>query len=200
MTLSDLSVLKFMYLYLRFLLILWNSVVLNLPWSLVVDRSAHLSPNSLHLQEPKTMENQCLWQFMALTSSEEYLCPCGHAFQQDSVLTKHQRTCLKTKKCLFSALERAKEVWKDKKQRRTSSTLTQCSDDLAAMQLSLPGLLPTPAVMVVADAMELFAEVRDTFNFVVSAERILRVYDIVAYGTRQYASQHDGLATMDSAN
>ena len=77
---------------------------------------SHLSPNSLRLQEPKVMENQHLQQFMASTSSEEHLCPCGRAFQQDSVLTKHQCTCLKTKKCLFSALERAKEVWKDKKQ------------------------------------------------------------------------------------
>ena len=75
-------------------------------------------------------------------------------------------------------------MWKDKKQRQTSSTLTQCSDDLAAMQLSSPGLLPTPAAMVVADAMELFAEVCDTFDFTVSVERILWVYDIVAYGTQ----------------
>ena len=161
---------------------------------------SHLSPNSLRLQEPKVMENQHLQQFMASTSSEEHLCPCGRAFQQDSVLTKHQCTCLKTKKCLFSALERAKEVWKDKKQRQTSSTLTQCSDDLAAMQLSSPGLLPTPAAMVVADAMELFAEVCDTFDFTVSVERILRVYDIVAYGTQWYTPQHDGPATMDSVN
>ena len=199
-TLSDLSILKFTYRYLRFLLVLWNSVVLNLPWSLVVDCSTHLSPDSLRLQEPKMMGNQRLQQFMASTSLEEHLCPCGRAFQQDSMLTKHQRTCLKTKKRLFSALERAKEVWKDRKWRWTSSTLTQCSDDLAATQLSLPGLLPTPAAMVVADATESFAEVRDTFDFAVSAERILRVYDIVAYGTWWYASQHDGLATMDSAN
>ena len=38
-TLSDLSVLKFMYHYLRFLLVLWNSVAPNLLWSLVVDHS-----------------------------------------------------------------------------------------------------------------------------------------------------------------
>ena len=76
---------------------------------------SHLSPNSLCLQEPKAMENQHLRQFMALISLEEHLCPCGNAIQQDSALTKHQRTCLKTKKCLFSVLERAKEVWKDKK-------------------------------------------------------------------------------------
>ena len=68
------------------------------------------------------------------------------------------------------------------------------------MQLSSPGLLPTPAAMVVADAMELFAEVCDTFDFTVSVERILRVYDIVAYGTQWYAPQHDGPATMDSVN
>ena len=72
-------------------------------------------------------------------------------------------------------------MWKNRKRRQTSSTLTQCSDDLAATQLSLPGLLPTPAAMVVPDATESFAEVRDTFDFAVSAERILRVYDIVAY-------------------
>ena len=34
---------------------------------------SHLSPDSLCLQEPKVMENQCLRQFMVLTSSEEHL-------------------------------------------------------------------------------------------------------------------------------
>jgi hypothetical protein len=104
---------------------------------------------------------------MASTSSE-YLCPCGRAFQQDSALTKHQRTCLKTKKRLSSALEKAKEVWKSKKRRRTSSTLAGCSEELAAAQLSLPGLVPT----VVADATESFAEVRDTFDFAVLLAKI----------------------------
>ena len=144
MTLSDLSVLKFMYRYLRFLFVLWNSVALNLPWSLVVDHST-LIWVLIHY----AYRNQRWWKTSAFDSS------------------------------WYWPLQRS---------------------ILAAMQLSLPDLLPTPAAMVVADATELFAEVHDTFNFTVSAERILRVYDIVAYGTWWCAPQHDGLVTMDSAN
>ena len=143
-------------------------------------------------------ENQRFRQSMMPTSSRDYLCPCGRSFQQDSALTKHQRTCSKTKKRLSSALETAKEVWRDKKRRRTSSTLTGCSEDVAETQL--PGLLPTPAV---ADATESFAEVRDTLILLSYWRRLLRACNIVAYGTRWYrrfTSHHDGPATMGSAN
>lgn len=100
------------------------------------------------------MENR--WCFRQ--SPEEYPCPCGRTFHQDSALTKHQRTCSKTKKRLSSALEKAKEVWKGAKRRRTSSAMREVSEE-AVPSLPLPGLLPIVAPLV-ADATESSVEVR----------------------------------------
>ena len=50
-------------------------------------------------------------------STEEIVCSCKHPFLQASALAKHQCTCQKYKKCLSSALEMAKSVWKGKRQR-----------------------------------------------------------------------------------
>ena len=140
------------------------------------------------------MENQ---QFIAPTSSE-YLCPCGRSFYQDSALTKHQRTCSKTKKRLSSALEKAKEVWRGKKRRRMS--IHGSTEDLTATDLPLPGLLPTPVPVPVADEAEHFMEVCATIK---PAVFILTTRVIAAYGTgwyQRFASHHDGTMTMDPAN
>lgn len=39
-----------------------------------------------------------------------FTCNCGRGFQQESAFTRHQKSCIKGKKCLFSALNRAKDL------------------------------------------------------------------------------------------
>jgi len=46
------------------------------------------------------------------------ICACGRLFSQGGGLKNHQRSCLKTKKCLASVFAKAKEVWQPKKRRR----------------------------------------------------------------------------------
>ena len=45
-------------------------------------------------------------------------CHCGRLFPQRGALAKHRRTCQKSKKRLSSALDKAKQAWTEKKQRR----------------------------------------------------------------------------------
>lgn len=47
-----------------------------------------------------------------------YLCICGRSFSQAGGLKNHQRSCSRSKKCLTSALAKAKEVWRPQKKRR----------------------------------------------------------------------------------
>jgi hypothetical protein len=53
-----------------------------------------------------------------LQSEGHRTCLCGRSFSVPSALTKHSRTCGKTKKRLSSALEKAKETWTLRKRRR----------------------------------------------------------------------------------
>jgi hypothetical protein len=62
-------------------------------------------------------------------------CVCGRSFLQLNALTKHKRTCGKTKKRLSSALDKAKEIWRGKKQRR----LDHCQPIASSS-----GLIPLP--------------------------------------------------------
>lgn len=96
---------------------------------------------------------------LALASkSSECVCPCGHAFLQASALTKHQCTCLKCKKHLSSALEKAQSLWKGKWRRVLNTVTSASSEDLvAAAQSPLPGLMPTQVLAV--EAIEILVEV-----------------------------------------
>lgn len=49
------------------------------------------------------------------------MCLCGKTFSQQSTYTYHKRICSKTKKCLASALEKAKEVRNNRKRRRVEN-------------------------------------------------------------------------------
>ena len=46
------------------------------------------------------------------------VCVCGRTFSAPQAYTFHKRSCQKTKKRLFSALDKAKEVWQSKKRRK----------------------------------------------------------------------------------
>jgi hypothetical protein len=46
-------------------------------------------------------------------------CICGRIFSVPQAYTCHKRSCLKTKKRLSGALEKAKDVWKANKRRKT---------------------------------------------------------------------------------
>ncbi|KAG2336642.1 hypothetical protein BDR05DRAFT_978733 [Suillus weaverae] len=52
-----------------------------------------------------------------------FVCNCGQGFQQESAFTRHQKSCTKGKKCLFSALNKAKDLLGSFKRART------CLDD-----------------------------------------------------------------------
>jgi hypothetical protein len=47
-----------------------------------------------------------------------FLCLCGRSFVQEFAYGKHQRFCQKSKKRLSGVLNKAKELWHVKKQRR----------------------------------------------------------------------------------
>lgn len=57
-------------------------------------------------------------------------CLCGREFYQQNTYGKHQRSCKSTKKRLTGALDRAKEIWAQKKQKlvHIPSTLTSAVD------------------------------------------------------------------------
>lgn len=42
--------------------------------------------------------------------SSNFTCTCGWGFQQESAFSRHQKTCIKGKKRLFSALSKAKDL------------------------------------------------------------------------------------------
>ncbi|KAG2092136.1 uncharacterized protein F5147DRAFT_779760 [Suillus discolor] len=48
-----------------------------------------------------------------------FTCNCGRGFQQESGFTRHQKSCVKGKKCLFSALNKAKDLLGSVKRART---------------------------------------------------------------------------------
>lgn len=58
-------------------------------------------------------------------------CLCGREFYQQNTYGKHQRSCKSTKKRLAGALDRAKEIWTQKKQKLDPipSTLTSAVDE-----------------------------------------------------------------------
>jgi len=45
-------------------------------------------------------------------------CACGRSFTQQSALSKHQKSCQRSKKRLSVALDKAKSAWSEKKRRR----------------------------------------------------------------------------------
>ena len=65
-------------------------------------------------------------------------CVCGRSFSLPSAYSKHKRTCGTTKKRLSSALDKAKEMWREKKQRQRDHGQAIVS------QPSSSGLLPLP--------------------------------------------------------
>lgn len=129
------------------------------------------------------------------TSFAEYFCSCGHAFLQDTALTKHQQTCPKAKKkCFLSALEKTKEIWVGRKWRRMTGTVSQNPE--TTMQPVAPGLMPTTPVPEL-DAAKLFVEVGVTTAFTIFPQ------GNVACGTGKYrrlAFHNDGTAAVDPAN
>lgn len=78
----------------------------------------------------------------SVSFTEYHSCACKRTFQQESALTKHQRTCPKTKKRLSSALAKAKEIWNGKKRRRTVGPVGE-TPDTTTLPVA-PGLIPIP--------------------------------------------------------
>ena len=55
----------------------------------------------------------------SLEISEGHLtCACGRSFTQQSALSKHQKSCQRSKKQLSVALDKAKSAWSEKKRQR----------------------------------------------------------------------------------
>jgi hypothetical protein len=60
-----------------------------------------------------------LWPEHRNLESEGHLsCPCGRSFLQHSALSKHQKSCQRSKKRLSFALGKAKEIWTGRKRPR----------------------------------------------------------------------------------
>jgi hypothetical protein len=55
--------------------------------------------------------------------SERLICLCGREFYQDNAYGNHQRSCKRTKKRLSGALEKAKEIFAQKRQKITHVAL-----------------------------------------------------------------------------
>jgi hypothetical protein len=79
-------------------------------------------------------------------------CLCGRSFSVPSAFTNHSRTCGKTKKRLSSALEKAKEAWTLRKQRR----LDLGDSKSAANESSLAGLILVSTQAVAEVCLKLF--------------------------------------------
>jgi hypothetical protein len=54
----------------------------------------------------------------SLESEGGLTCSCGRSFPLQSALTKHQKSCQKSKKRLSRALDKAKSMWSGRKRRR----------------------------------------------------------------------------------
>jgi hypothetical protein len=77
-------------------------------------------------------------------------CDCGRLFAQPSALVKHRRTCQKAKKRLSSALDKAKQAWTGRKQRRLDIADPPASPTASALrpmvQRPLGAADPQPAL------------------------------------------------------
>jgi hypothetical protein len=58
-------------------------------------------------------------------------CACGRTFSVPQAYTYHKRSCQKTKKRLFGALEKAREVWQAKKRQRMDQLENAAKDPSA---------------------------------------------------------------------
>jgi hypothetical protein len=83
---------------------------------------------SMHAGSTKELDNDVL------------ICLCSRSFTQQSALSKHQRTCKKSKKRLTSALDKAKEAWAGRKKRKLNN-----GNPLLLSGPSLPGLTRAPS-------------------------------------------------------
>ena len=103
----------------------------------------------------------------------------------------------KVQKCLSSALEKAKSLWKGK-QRWLLSTVTGANseDPVAAVQSLVPGLVPTP--VPAEEMVKIFVEVHVTYA--IDWKRMLTVCPVAHGKHKRFAPHDDGMATMDFAN
>lgn len=58
---------------------------------------------------------------------DKFFCLCGREFYQQNAYGKHQRSCKSTKKRLTGALDKAKEIWAQKKQKLVHIDLASTS-------------------------------------------------------------------------
>lgn len=77
--------------------------------------------------------------------SPSYTCVCGRSHDRPGTLALHQRSCGKTKKRLFGALEKAKDTWNAKKKRRLERPGNQ-SLTIEGPSTSVPDPTPTSYV------------------------------------------------------
>src|ERR1700722_1735086 len=84
-----------------------------------------------------------------MEGNSSLVCACGRIFLQSSGLARHRRFCKLSNKCLASALETAKKLWKGTKRRRLQSDAPQAYDQLAPV-----GLIPQSSIVESISATE----------------------------------------------
>jgi len=72
-------------------------------------------------------------------------CPCGRSFPIQGALTKHQKSCQKTRKRLAGALDTAKTMWTIRKRLRHDSGHQHTALTEGQPSSSMPGLILTPS-------------------------------------------------------
>jgi hypothetical protein len=71
-------------------------------------------------------------------------CLCGRTFHQPSAFTNHKRTCAQSRKQLISALDKAKQIWAEKKRKRDHLQLVATSTATPATAQSMASTAMMP--------------------------------------------------------
>ena len=77
----------------------------------------------------------------SLETEDHLTCACHRSFTQQSALSKHQKSCQRSKKRLSVALDKAKSAWSEKKRRQ----LDPSHERIANIQPSSAGLTSLPS-------------------------------------------------------
>jgi hypothetical protein len=76
-----------------------------------------------------------------LESEGRLTCSCGRSFSQQNALSKHQRSCTRSKKRLAGAIDKAKSAWEGRKRRRLDPSF----EFAAKIKPSSAGLTAVPS-------------------------------------------------------